>query len=112
MFGPFIIQKIPYIYIIDHLAFAYFIFLIGIIGMIYNRKNFFLTMISIEIMYLGLTLCFIIISLATADPTGQIYALILLVVAAAESAIGLGILIVLYRCSHTIEFSSYQDLNG
>jgi len=69
-------------------------------------------MLNIEIMYLGLTLSFLIISNATLDPTGQIYALILLIVAAAESAIGLGLLIVLYRSSKTINFDDYKDLKG
>lgn len=96
----------------DMLALTYLIFLIGLLGMIYNRKNFLITMLNIEIMYLGLTLSFLIISNATLDPTGQIYALILLIVAAAESAIGLGLLIVLYRSSKTINFSDYEDLKG
>jgi NADH-quinone oxidoreductase subunit K len=101
-----------YDYVMQNLAFTYFIFLIGITGIIYNNKNFFLTMLSIEIMYLGLTLSFIMIGSGLSDPSGQIYALVLLVVAAAESAIGLGILIVLYRCGRTIEFTDYEDLRG
>jgi NADH:ubiquinone oxidoreductase subunit K len=63
-------------------------------------------------MYLGITICFIIISISTADPKGQIYALLLLVIAAAESAIGLGVLIVLYRFGNSIEFNNYQELKG
>jgi NADH:ubiquinone oxidoreductase subunit K len=101
-----------YDYVMHNLAFTYFVFLIGITGIIYNNKNFFLTMLSIEIMYLGLTLSFLMIGSGTSDPLGQIYALVLLVVAAAESAIGLGILIVLYRCGRTIEFTDYEDLRG
>lgn len=97
---------------VDILGLTYAIFLIGLSGMIYNRKNFLLTMLSIEIMYLGLTLSFIIISISTADPKGQIYAIILLILAAAESAIGLGILIVLYRFGRSIDFSDYEDLKG
>jgi NADH:ubiquinone oxidoreductase subunit K len=63
-------------------------------------------------MYLGITICFIIISVSTADPKGQIYAILLLVLAAAESAIGLGVLIVLYRFGNSIEFQNYQELKG
>jgi NADH-quinone oxidoreductase subunit K len=63
-------------------------------------------------MYLGITICFIIISISTADPKGQIYALLLLIIAAAESAIGLGVLIVLYRFGNSIDFQDYQELNG
>ena len=50
--------------------------------------------------------------MATADPKGQIYAILLLVLAAAESAIGLGVLIVLYRFGASIDFHEYQELKG
>lgn len=69
-------------------------------------------MFCIEIMYLGITVCFIIVSVSTNDPKGQIYAIFLLILAAAESAIGLGILIVLYRFGSSIEFKDYQELKG
>jgi NADH:ubiquinone oxidoreductase subunit K len=78
--------------------------------MIFNNKNYLMTMFCIELMYLGITICFIIIAVYTADPKGQIYALLLLVLAAAESAIGLGILIVLYRFGKSIDFQNYQEL--
>jgi NADH-quinone oxidoreductase subunit K len=63
-------------------------------------------------MYLGITVCFLIISVSTSDPKGQVYGLILLIVAAAESAIGLGLLIVLYKSGKSIDFSDYQQLRG
>lgn len=63
-------------------------------------------------MYLGITFGFIILSINTNDPKGQIYAIILLVIAAAESAIGLGMLIVLYRFGQSIDFEDYQELKG
>jgi len=80
--------------------------------MIFNYKNYLVTMFCIEIMYLGITICFVIVSVATADPKGQIYAILLLVLAAAESAIGLGILVVLYRFGSSIDFKDYQQLKG
>ena len=80
--------------------------------MIFNYKNYLVTMFCIELMYLGITICFVIVSVATADPKGQIYAILLLVLAAAESAIGLGILIVLYRFGSSIDFKDYQQLKG
>jgi len=97
---------------IDYLFLFYLLFLIGLTGIIFNYKNYLITMFCIEIMYLGITLCFIIVSISTADPKGQIYALLLLILAAAESAIGLGILIVLYRFGSSIEFQGYQELKG
>ena len=97
---------------IDYLFLFYFLFLIGLSGIIFNYKNYLVTMFCIELMYLGITICFIIVSISTADPKGQIYAILLLILAAAESAVGLGLLIVLYRFGNSIEFQEYQKLKG
>lgn len=96
----------------EFLALSYLIFLIGLVGIIFNFKNFLVTMFSIELMYLGITVSFILASTAISDPKGQIYAMGLLILAAAESAIGLGILIVLFRFGKSIDFESYQELKG
>jgi NADH:ubiquinone oxidoreductase subunit K len=95
---------------VDYLFLFYLIFLIGLTGMMFNYKNYLVTMFCIELMYLGITICFVIVSISTADPKGQIYAILLLVLAAAESAIGLGILIVLYRFGGSINFQTYHHL--
>jgi NADH-quinone oxidoreductase subunit K len=97
---------------IDYLFLFYLLFLIGLTGMLFNYKNYLVTMFCIELMYLGITICFVIVSISTADPKGQIYAILLLVLAAAESAIGLGVLIVLYRFGSSIDFQDYQELKG
>jgi len=97
---------------VDYLFLFYLLFLIGLTGMMFNYKNYLVTMFCIELMYLGITVCFVIVSISTADPKGQIYAILLLVLAAAESAIGLGVLIVLYRFGASIEFQDYQQLKG
>ena len=97
---------------IDYLFFFYLLFLIGLSGMLFNYKNYLVTMFCIELMYLGITICFVIVSISTADPKGQIYAILFLVLAAAESAIGLGVLIVLYRFGSSIDFQDYQELKG
>ena len=97
---------------VDHLFLFYCLFLIGLTGILFNYKNYLVTMFCLELMYLGITICFIIVSMATADPKGQIYAILLLVLAAAESAIGLGVLIVLYRFGASIDFHEYQELKG
>ena len=88
------------------------LFFIGLSGIVFNYRNYLVTMLCIEIMYLGITICFLIVSVATSDPKGQIYGLILLIVAAAESAIGLGVLVVLYKFGKSIDFSDYQELRG
>jgi NADH-quinone oxidoreductase subunit K len=69
-------------------------------------------MFCIEIMYLGITVCMVIVSTFNVDIKGYIYALLLIIVAAAESSVGLGILIVLYRFGKSIEFETYQELKG
>jgi NADH-ubiquinone oxidoreductase chain 4L len=82
------------------------LFLIGILGFILNRKNILLMMISIEIMLLSITFLILISSLNIDDILGQIYAIYIIVIAGAESAIGLGILVAFYRLrgSITIEY--------
>jgi len=97
---------------INYLFLFYLLFLIGLTGIMFNYKNYLVTMFCIELMYLGITVCFVIVSVSTADPKGQIYAILLLVIAAAESAIGLGMLIVLYKFGSSIDFSDYQELKG
>jgi NADH-quinone oxidoreductase subunit K len=97
---------------ITQFLFAFLIFFIGILGVVFNFQNFLVTMMSVELIYLGIILLFILVSIHTYDPKGQIYALIFLIIAASESAIGLGLLIVLYRFGKTINFEDFQSLRG
>jgi NADH:ubiquinone oxidoreductase subunit K len=94
------------------LVFALFLYLAGLLGIVFNFKNFLVTMMAIELMYLGAVSSFVLYGTACHDPRGSIYGLLLLIVAASESAIGLGILIVLYRFGRTIDFKAYQQLGG
>ena len=73
------------------------LFLIGILGFVLNRKNIILMLISIEIMLLAITFLILVSSLNMDDIIGQTYAIYIIVVAGAESAIGLGILVAFYR---------------
>ena len=73
------------------------LFLIGILGFVLNRKNIILMLISIEIMLLAITFLILVSSLNIDDIIGQTYAIYIIVVAGAESAIGLGILVAFYR---------------
>lgn len=95
-----------------YLLFATIIFIIGVCGIIFNKRSILLVMISIEIMLLGVILNFVFFSLALNDPSGQFYALIILTMAAAESAIGLGLLIVSYRVKNNINLNSFTLLKG
>jgi NADH-ubiquinone oxidoreductase chain 4L len=73
------------------------LFLIGVLGFVLNRKNIILMLISIEIMLLGITLLILLGSLSIDDIIGQMYAIYIISIAGAESAIGLGILVAFYR---------------
>ena len=73
------------------------LFLIGILGFVLNRKNIILMLISIEIMLLAITLLIVISSLSFDDIVGQTYAIYIICIAGAESAIGLAILVAYYR---------------
>jgi len=73
------------------------LFVIGIIGFVLNRKNIILMLISIEIMLLAITLLILISSLTFDDILGQVYAIYIIAIAGAESAIGLAILVAFYR---------------
>ena len=82
------------------------LFLIGILGFVLNRKNIILMLISIELMLLAITFLILTASLNFDDILGQIYAIYIIAIAGAESAIGLGILVAFYRLrgSVAIEF--------
>jgi NADH-ubiquinone oxidoreductase chain 4L len=86
------------------------LFLIGILGFVLNRKNIILMLISIEIMLLSITFLILVSSLNIDDIIGQTYAIYIIVVAGAESAIGLGILVAFYRLINSpIKNSIYNN---
>ena len=69
-------------------------------------------MLCIEIILLSSVINFIVFSLLKNDPTGQLYALFIITLAACESALGLGLLIACYRVKKTIIFQSFEYLRG
>lgn len=73
------------------------LFTIGILGFVLNRKNIILMLISIEIMLLAITFLILVSSLSFDDILGQTYAIYIITIAGAESAIGLSILVAFYR---------------
>jgi len=77
------------------------LFLIGILGFVLNRKNIILMLISIEIMLLSITFLILVSSLNIDDIIGQTYAIYIIAIAGAESAIGLGILVAFYRLTNS-----------
>ena len=78
------------------------LFIVGVLGFVLNRKNIILMLISIEIMLLAITLLILVSSLSFDDIIGQTYAIYIISIAGAESAIGLGILVAFYRLRGSI----------
>ena len=78
------------------------LFLIGILGFVLNRKNIILMLISIEIMLLAITFLILVSSASFDDILGQTFAIYIISIAGAESAIGLGILVAFYRLRGSI----------
>lgn len=91
---------------------GFIIFVIGLVGIIFNRKNVLIILMSIELMLLAINFNFIIFSIYLDDIMGQIFALYILIVAAAESAIGLAILVVYFRLRNSIAINYYYILRG
>nr|YP_009348192.1 NADH dehydrogenase subunit 4L [Corallina officinalis]YP_009660516.1 NADH dehydrogenase subunit 4L [Corallina chilensis]APX55302.1 NADH dehydrogenase subunit 4L [Corallina officinalis]QCS25464.1 NADH dehydrogenase subunit 4L [Corallina chilensis] len=79
-----------------------FLFLISILGIFLNQKNILIMLMSLEMMFLSVSFNFIFLSIYLDDLLGQIFALLILTVAAAESSIGLAILVVYYRIRSNI----------
>ena len=82
--------------------FSIFLFLIGILGFVLNRKNIILMLISIEIMLLAVTLLVLVSSFNFDDNVGQTFSIYIISIAGAESVIGLSILVAYYRLRGTI----------
>jgi len=96
----------------QYLIFAAILFGIGIAGIIVNRKNIITLMMSIELMLLAVNTNFIAFSHFLDNNVGQVFVFFILTVAAAEAAVGLAILVVLFRRSNTIEVEKLDLLKG
>jgi NADH-quinone oxidoreductase subunit K len=83
-----------------------------VVGLILNKRNLLIILMAIELMLLGLNLNFIFFSVYLDDILGQIFALYILTVAAAESAIGLAIFTVYYRDKQTISLEGFIRTKG
>ena len=94
------------------LFFTISLFFIGFFGIALNRRNVLLVLLCIEIMLLAVNLNFIIYSTFLDDFFGQLFALYVLSVAAAESAIGLALLVVYYRVQGNLSINSVNLLHG
>ncbi len=88
------------------------LFAIGVVGIFLNRKNLIVLLMAIELMLLAVNMNFIAFSHYMQDLAGQVFVFFILTVAAAESAIGLAILVVLFRNLNTIHVDDLDSLKG
>jgi len=95
-----------------HLILGALLFAIAIVGIFLNRKNVIILLMAIELMLLAVNLNFIAFSHYLGDIAGQVFVFFILTVAAAESAIGLAILVVLFRNLRTINVDDINTLKG
>ena len=88
------------------------LFAISVVGIFLNRKNLIVLLMAIELMLLAVNMNFVAFSYYLGDMRGQIFVFFILTVAAAESAIGLAILVVLFRNRSTINVDELDSLKG
>jgi NADH-quinone oxidoreductase subunit K len=95
-----------------YLTLAAILFTLGIFGIFLNRKNVIVIMMSIELMLLAVNINFVAFSAYLNDLVGQVFAMFVLTVAAAEAAIGLAILVVYFRNRGSIEVEDINLMKG
>jgi len=88
------------------------LFAISVVGIFLNRKNLIVLLMAIELMLLAVNLNFVAFSHYLGDAAGQVFVFFILTVAAAESAIGLAILVALFRNLRTIHVDDLDSLKG
>jgi NADH-quinone oxidoreductase subunit K len=95
-----------------YLTVAAILFTLGIFGIFFNRKNVIIILMSIELMLLAVNLNFVAFSAYRGDLLGQVFAMFVLTVAAAEAAIGLAILVVYFRNRGTVAVDDINLMKG
>jgi NADH-quinone oxidoreductase subunit K len=95
-----------------YLGFSSTLFLLGVWGIFLNRKNIIVMLMSIELMLLAVNFNFLVFSVYVDDLLGQVFSLFILTVAAAESAIGLALLVIYYRARGTVAVEFINLMKG
>jgi len=98
--------------IMHYLVLSSLLFTIGICGIFLNRKNVITILMSIELILLSVNINFVAFSVKLGDLTGQIFAMFVLTVAAAEAALGLAILVIYFRNRGTIAVEDVNLMKG
>ena len=96
----------------SYLTLGAIIFSIGVIGIVINRKNIIIILMCTELLLIAVNFNFIAFSYFNQDLAGQIFVFFILTVAAAEAAIGLAILVALYRNKKTIDVQELKSLRN
>jgi NADH-quinone oxidoreductase subunit K len=95
-----------------YLSVAAILFTLGVFGIFLNRKNVIVILMSVELILLAVNINFVAFSAALNDLVGQIFAMLILTVAAAEAAIGLAILVVFFRNRGSIAVEDINVMKG
>jgi NADH-quinone oxidoreductase subunit K len=96
----------------DYLVVGAILFCLSLAGIFMNRKNVIILLMSIELMLLAVNMNFVAFSAFMQDIAGQVFVFFILTVAAAEAAIGLAILVVLYRSKQSINVDDMDSMKG
>ena len=96
----------------QYLTVAAILFTIGVLGIFLNRKNIIIILMSVELILLAVNINFVAFSSYLGDLVGQVFALFVLTVAAAEAAIGLAILVIYFRNRGTIAVEDVNLMKG
>lgn len=96
----------------DYLILGAIMFSLSVAGIFLNRKNIIIILMSIELMLLSVNINFVAFSHFLGDTAGQVFVFFILTVAAAEAAIGLAILVVLFRNKRTIDVDELDTMKG
>ncbi len=95
-----------------YLILSALLFSVGVTGLFMNRKSVITILMSIELMLLAINLNFVAFSVHLGDMTGQVFAIIILSIAAAEVSIGLAILVLYFRNRNSIEIEDINQMKG
>ena len=97
-------------FLVKYILVSFIIFLISFFDLIYNKKSILIILISIELILLSVNILFIVFSIYLDDIIGQIFTLFILTIAAAETSIGLSLLLVSYRVRGNILIDNFNLL--
>ena len=94
------------------LYFTSALFILGLVGIVWNKRNLLVMILCIEILFFSISLNFIFFSVFAYTVIGQIFALLIVTTAAADTAVGLSLLIISYRLSEKLSYDNLITLRG